>query len=125
VGLRALGPGDVVAGRYRVEAVIGRGGYGLVLRATQLNLGRPVALKVLLAAHSLDPRTFERFMREALVAQRLEHPNTVRIYDLGQTEEGVPFLAFELLRGESLDQVLARDRFSSAPTAPRASPCRC
>jgi hypothetical protein len=98
-------PGDVVAGRYRIEELVGRGGFGAVYRATQLALGREVALKVLLPELVMG-RSAERFFREAELAQRLEHPNSVRLYDFGRTEHGIPYIAWELLRGRSLEQVI-------------------
>ena len=99
-------PGDVVAGRYRVEALLGRGGFGVVYRAVQLNIGRAVALKMLLAEALAHPEGIIRFRREAELAQRLEHPNTVRLYDFGETEQGLPFIAWELLRGRAFDEVI-------------------
>jgi serine/threonine protein kinase len=98
-------PGDVVAGRYRIEELVGRGGFGAVYRAVQLALGRSVALKMLLPELVMG-RSAERFFREAELAQRLEHPNSVRLYDFGRTEQGVPYIAWELLRGRSLEQVM-------------------
>ena len=102
----SLRPGDVVAGRYRIEGVLGQGGFGTVFRATQLAIGRSVALKMLLPDLVVQDEGLQRFKREAQLAQRLEHPNTVRLYDFGQSEQGVPFIAFELLKGESLDQAI-------------------
>jgi len=96
----------VVAGRYRVEGMIGEGGFGAVFRATQLNLGRTVALKVLqpdLVAHE---ESLSRFRREAQLAQRLEHPNTVRLFDFGRDEAGLPFIAWEMLKGQPLDALI-------------------
>ncbi len=106
--LPTLRVGDVVAGRYRLEAQIGQGGFGSVYRATQLNLGRLVALKLLHAEVLANDEGLVRFQREAQLAQRLEHPHVVRLYDFGQAENGVPFIAFELLRGESVDEALRR-----------------
>lgn len=106
----SLQPGDVLAGRYRIEAPIGAGGFGTVFRATQLNLDRTVALKVLLPELVDQPSEMERFRREAQLAQRLEHPNTVRLFDFGVSESGVPFMAWELLRGKALDAVIRSDR---------------
>jgi serine/threonine protein kinase len=99
-------PGEVVDGRYRVEEVIGRGGFGVVVRAVQLNLGRPVAIKLLRPELLATELIVKRFLREARLVQRLEHPNTVRLLDVGQTAEGVPFLVFELLTGRPLDRVI-------------------
>jgi serine/threonine protein kinase len=101
-------PGDTVAGRYRIDGEIGHGGFGAVYQATQLALGRPVALKMLLPELVSQDEGLSRFRREAQLAQRLEHPNTVRLYDFGQTELGLPYIAFELLRGESLDRAIFR-----------------
>ncbi|MGZ3419837.1 MAG: serine/threonine-protein kinase [Polyangiales bacterium] len=101
-------PGEVVAGRYRIEAEIGQGGFGSVYRATHLALGRQVALKMLHPEVVSHDQGLQRFRREAELAQRLEHPNTVRLYDFGQSEYGLPFIAFELLRGQPLDQAIQR-----------------
>lgn len=102
-----LAPGDILANRYRIEEVIGKGGFGAVFRATQLNLGRSVALKVLLPTLVDSVGNIDRFRREAELAQQLEHPNTVRLYDFGQ-HEGMLFLVFELLRGQALDAIIAQ-----------------
>jgi len=118
----AFRPGDVIAqGRYRIEAPLGQGGFGAVYRATQAGLGRGVALKVLHQELLAQDDGLARFQREAMLAQRLEHPNTVRLYDFGQTEQGVPFIAFELLRGESLDQAIRRAGPMSAGRVARIS----
>src|SRR5262245_51289672 len=101
-----LAPGHVVAGRYRIESLLGEGGFGAVFRATQLNLGRTVALKVLLPHLVSSADGSSRFRREAELAQRLEHPNTVRLFDFGVSDDGTPYIAFELLRGQPLDALL-------------------
>jgi hypothetical protein len=98
-------PGAVVDGRYRIEEIVARGGAGTVFRATQLNLDRPVALKLLHEGAS-DAAALARFQREAQLLQRLEHPNIVRLLDFGSAEGGAPFLVFEYLRGATLDRVL-------------------
>jgi serine/threonine-protein kinase len=102
-------PGDVVAGRYRIDALVGQGGFGIVYRATQLNIGRTVALKMLLSEALAQADGLARFHREAQLAQRLEHPNTVRLYDFGETDAGLPFIAWEFLRGRPLDAVLLEE----------------
>jgi serine/threonine protein kinase len=104
----SLLPGHVVAGKYRIESVLGEGGFGTVFRATQMNLGRTVALKVLLPHLVAHDDGMSRFKREAQLAQRLEHPNTVRLFDFG-VEGETPFIAFELLKGDPLDKLLARE----------------
>ena len=100
----ALAPGAMVAGRYRVEGPLGSGGFGTVVRATQLPLGREVAIKIM----SSPLGDSARFIQEAHTAQKLEHPNTVRILDFGELEGGLPFIVFELLRGENLAEFIAR-----------------
>jgi hypothetical protein len=113
-----LRPGDMVAGRYRIETQIGQGGFGAVFRATQVNIAREVALKMLLPELLAADEGLQRFRREAQLAQRLEHPNTVRLLDFGQAENGAPFIAFELLRGESMDRALHQQgRFSPGRVA--------
>jgi serine/threonine-protein kinase len=99
-------PGDVIGGKYRLEQRIGEGGFGAVYRARQLDLERDVAVKVLLPEAAASEAGLTRFLREAELAQRLTHPNTVRIYDFGRTELGAPFIVWELLRGRPLDVVL-------------------
>jgi serine/threonine-protein kinase len=95
---------------FRIEAELGRGGFGVVYRAIQLPLGRAVALKMLTAeALATGPEGLARFRREAELSQRLSHPNTVRLYDVGATEQGLPFIAWELLRGRSVGAALEKD----------------
>ena len=101
-------PGDVIDGRYRIEALLGSGGFGAVYRATQLNLGREVALKVLHSGLLASAQTLQRFQREAQLAQQLNHPNTVRLFDFGQTQSGAPFMVWELLSGKPLDALLGQ-----------------
>jgi len=101
-----LAPGTILSGRFRIEEAIGRGGYGVVYRATQLEGDRQVALKVL---HPDLVRTDEgrrRFEREAELARRLRHPNTVYLYDFGSDEQGNGFIVYELLRGRPLAALL-------------------
>ncbi|MCB9675689.1 MAG: protein kinase [Alphaproteobacteria bacterium] len=100
--------GRVLAGRYRVEALIDRGGMGRVYRAVQEPLGRAVALKTLDLS---DPRGEfkQRFLNEAAVQGRLSHPNTVRMFDYGRTDDGLYYITMELLDGESLNAVVRRE----------------
>jgi serine/threonine protein kinase len=80
-----LGPGDEFAG-CRIEAVAGRGGMGVVYRATQLALGRPVALKLLAADRAADPDFRERFQRESRMAAAIDHPNVIPVYAAGEED---------------------------------------
>jgi len=91
--------------QFRVEAEIGRGGMGVVYRGTQLNLDRPVAIK-LLAPHLAADRAFaERFAREARALARLSHPNIVAVYDFGQAGSFF-YLVMELVDGANLRHVI-------------------
>ncbi|MFV8751955.1 serine/threonine-protein kinase [Nannocystaceae bacterium ST9] len=99
-----LAIGTRLAGRYEILAKLGEGGMGVVYRALQLNLGREVALKLLLPGEE-GPETLRRFEREARVASALKHPNVVEIYDVGM-DEGLVYLAMELLHGAPLRELL-------------------
>ncbi len=111
-GLEGLLAGRTLVGRYRVEEVIGRGGFAAVYRAVDERLGRTVAVKVITIGSS-DSETRDeirrRFDREARAAASLHHPNVVTVYDFGTDAElGLDFLVMELLRGEDLRARLAR-----------------
>jgi serine/threonine protein kinase len=101
-------PGHVIAGRYRVERLLGQGAMGSVYRALQLSVGRSVALKLLIDEHRSSARYVERFEREARALSRLAHPNTVRLFDFGTSEHGCPYLVMELLQGSDLADDLER-----------------
>lgn len=96
--------GKMVADRFEVIERIGAGGMGTVYEAVQRPLGRAVALKLLKEEVSWDPDTITRFHREAKAMSLLAHPNTVKVFDFGQTPEGTLFLAMERLHGELLTQ---------------------
>ena len=98
--------GTLFAGRYRIRALIGRGGMGCVYRAEHTGLGRDVALKVL---GRLSDELELRFAREAHAIARLDHPGCVRILDHGETELGDPYIAMELVEGDTLAETLARE----------------
>src|SRR5437763_7388880 len=76
-------PGTVVAGRYRVAGLLGRGGMGEVFRATDLTLGQAVALKFLPETTASDERALARFYNEVRIARQVTHPNVCRVYDVG------------------------------------------
>jgi len=99
--------GEVFASRYQLEAVLGRGAAGVVYDATDRQLGRGVAVKVL-ASSSMGRRAtaYERFRLEAGVLAQIAHPNIVAILDLGTTSDGVPYLVMERLSGQTLDERL-------------------
>lgn len=100
-----LAAGSTVGGRYQVLAKLGSGGMGVVYRARHLTLGHEVAIKVV-----RDPQSNalqSRFLREAQLASRVQHPHTVYVIDVGQLPDGQLFLAMELLQGRTLRAALA------------------
>jgi hypothetical protein len=97
-----------VDGKYRLERMIGAGGMGSVYEATDLRLGRRVALKVLLARHFGKPSALRRFEREAQASARLRHPNIVTVHDYGALGAEGAYLVMELLRGTTLRAELDR-----------------
>jgi hypothetical protein len=86
---------------YRVEGIAGRGGMGVVYKATQLGLDRPVALKVVAAGLLGDPRVRERFLRESRAAAAIEHPNVIPIHDYGECD-GQAYIAMRFVDGDDL-----------------------
>ncbi|PYY18537.1 MAG: serine/threonine protein kinase [Acidobacteria bacterium] len=100
-------PGALLAARYRIIALLGRGGMGEVYRADDLTLAQPVALKFLPEALTDDPASLERFRNEVRIARRISHPNVCRIYDIGEAD-GLTFLSMEYVDGEDLGSLLRR-----------------
>jgi eukaryotic-like serine/threonine-protein kinase len=92
---------------YRIEGEIGRGGMGVVYRAVDTRLGRPVAIKVLPNEVTGDPERQRRFLREAQSASALNHPNIVTIYEVGD-DAGTTYIAMELVEGTPLDRLLTQ-----------------
>jgi predicted Ser/Thr protein kinase len=103
----AFTPGSVLAGRYRVIGLLGRGGMGVVYRADDLKLGTPVALKFLPRSLADDPSRRERFLAEVRIARTVSHPNVCRVYDIAELD-GVLFLSMEYIDGEDLASLLKR-----------------
>ncbi|NTX67608.1 protein kinase [Myxococcus sp. CA051A] len=101
--------GQVLDGRYKIESVLGQGGMGMVFRATQTSVQRPVAVKTLNPSLAAAPQFFERFRREAEIASRLRHPNVITIFDFGRAPDGTCYYVMELLQGESLKEVVKRE----------------
>jgi serine/threonine-protein kinase len=109
-GLLAEGrflPGRLLAGRYRIIALLGRGGMGEVYRADDLTLGQPVALKFLPEDASRDETLLERFRNEVRLSRRVSHPNVCRVYDVGEVD-GHTFFTMEYVDGEDLASLLRR-----------------
>jgi serine/threonine-protein kinase len=103
---RIPAPGDVLAGKYVVEGVLGAGAMGVVLSALHKQLGERVAIKLLVSARA---DSIDRFDREMRIIARLRGEHVVRILDAGRTEAGVPYLVMEHLRGETLADLLRRE----------------
>jgi serine/threonine protein kinase len=119
----SLEPGAVIAGKYRVDALLGKGGMGAVFLATNTSIGRHVAIKVLSSkvAGRVDLR--RRFELEARSAALIGHPGIVDVLDMGQTSDGEPFIVMEYLEGATLKAVLKRlGRFSPAQVVGVACP---
>jgi serine/threonine-protein kinase len=111
----------LVSGRYRIQKVLGRGGMSTVYRATDIVLGRPVAVKVLLAALADgDPSYIARFQREARAAASLRHPAVVKIYDTG-VEHGEHYIVMEYVPGQGLQEVIRERRLGHREAARIAS----
>jgi eukaryotic-like serine/threonine-protein kinase len=104
-----VGPGDVIAERYRVERLLGRGGMGSVWAATHLVTNKPVALKVLRREDD-DETARRRVLREARAACAVRHPHVVDVHDVIEASDGSPVLVMDLLDGEPLRARLDRDR---------------
>ncbi|HEX5062081.1 MAG TPA: serine/threonine-protein kinase [Kofleriaceae bacterium] len=94
-------------GRYTIADVIGRGGMGTVYRGLQHAVGRPVAIKVVTPRPGADPSLFKRFLREAKLTSKLQHPNAVSIVDFGQTPDDLLYLVMEFVDGRTLEETVA------------------
>lgn len=100
-------PGSLLAGRYRIVALLGQGGMGEVYRADDLTLGQPVALKFLPEQAAHDPALLERFRGEVRISRKVSHPNVCRVYDVGEVD-GQTFFTMEYVDGEDLASLLRR-----------------
>ena len=99
--------GTCLAGRYDIVERIGAGGMGAVYRATQVGVGRSVALKVIRPEHARNERVIKRFFREVRATAKIEHVNTVRLYDFGEADTGQIFLAMEHLEGRTIKNLVS------------------
>ena len=100
--------GKIVDQRYRVIDVVGRGGMGVVYKVEHLRMGKIAAMKVLHRDLAQESDVVQRFEREALAVSRLNHPNTVQVFDFG-TAQGALYLIMEFVRGQDLQRILDRD----------------
>src|SRR5579872_1410804 len=100
-------PGRLIAGRYRIIALLGKGGMGEVYRADDLTLGQAVAMKFLPDEATSNVGLLERFKNEVRIARRVSHPNVCRVYDVGDVD-GATFFTMEYVDGEDLASLLRR-----------------
>jgi serine/threonine protein kinase len=106
--------GKVIDGRYEIQQRVGEGGMGVVYKARQMSIDRVIALKMLNQQMQGDQQWVQRFYNEAKACSRLQHPNTIRMFDFGQTPDGRLFMTMEFLDGISL-----RDALQKGPLAPQ------
>ncbi|CAN5207328.1 hypothetical protein BH11MYX1_BH11MYX1_25970 [soil metagenome] len=106
--------GKVIDGRYEIQQRVGEGGMGVVYKARQMSIDRVIALKMLNQQMQGDQQWVQRFYNEAKACSRLQHPNTIRMFDFGQTQDGRLFMTMEFLDGLSL-----RDALQGGPLAPQ------
>src|SRR5579864_354299 len=99
--------GDVIADKYRVDRVLGIGGMGVVVAATHLAIGEPVAIKLLTPEAANSEEAVERFLREARAAVRIKSEHIVRVSDVGRLPGGAPYILMEHLVGKDLAELLA------------------
>ena len=104
-------PGKVLAGKYLLDSRIGTGGFSIVFRGTHIGIGRPVAVKIFRPQAGNDSgSSLERFRYEGMASGRVRHPNIVEVLDAGISDDGIPYIAMELLDGSTLEKELAQGR---------------
>jgi serine/threonine-protein kinase len=103
--------GKTVATHYKLVEKIGQGGMGVVYKADHIRISRPAAIKILNPDLAGDPEVVARFGREAEMASRLNHPNAVGIYDIGEEADGFVYIAMEYVDGEQLSKIIEREGF--------------
>ena len=110
-----LEPGTVLAGKYRIERVLGRGGMGVVAAAYHIQLEQRVAIKLMLPEAMTSPDAVTRFVREARAAARISSEHVARVFDVGSLDSGAPYIAMEFLEGADIGELLARHGRLPAP----------
>ena len=98
--------GEILAGKYRVERLLGQGGMGVVVAARHVELDDLVALKFLLPGALSEPEAVARFLKEARASVRIKSEHVARVHDIGQLESGAPYIVMEYLDGSDLAAVL-------------------
>src|SRR5262245_53826725 len=115
----ALAPGTLLGGKYEIRSLLGKGGMGAVYLAENRDIGRMVAIKVLLADVKRDPSMMNRFRQEARASATIGHPGIVDVLDMGETASGEPFIVMERLEGGTLaDRLKQRGRLAPSELVP-------
>src|SRR5438128_1585516 len=104
-----LHEGDLLAGKFRVERLLGSGGMGVVVEATHVTLKDRVALKFLRTPKFADQTTITRFLREAQAAARIKSPHVARVIDVGTLDDGSPYMVMEFLEGTDLGTIIDKE----------------
>jgi len=105
----SLAPGDIVLGKYRVERVIGQGGMGMVVAARHTALGELFAIKLMLNIEGVTGKqAFDRFLREARICASLKGEHVVKVQDVGELEDGRPYMVMEYLEGQDLGSLIEK-----------------
>lgn len=115
--MEPIGLGDVIAGKYRIEREIGRGGMGVVFAALHIDLDQPVAVKILHEYAAYDQAAISRLLREARAAAKISSTHVVRVMDVGAFPDGGAYIAMELLEGRDLADILRQQGPISVPEA--------
>jgi tRNA A-37 threonylcarbamoyl transferase component Bud32 len=110
-------PADPSDSRYRLDGEIARGGMGAIIKGRAIDLGRDLAIKVLLDSHKDKPEVVQRFIEEAQIGGQLQHPGIVPVYELGQFGDQRPFFSMKLVKGQTLAQVLGARKHPSEDRA--------
>ena len=100
-------PKSVSDSRYRLDGVIARGGMGAIIKGRDTDLGRDLAIKVLLDEHKAKPEVIRRFVEEAQIGGQLQHPGIAPVYELSQFADKRPFFSMKLVKGQTLSKLLA------------------
>jgi serine/threonine-protein kinase len=99
-------PGSVIRGKYRIIGKVGQGGFGAVYKALHVNFDELRAIKVINKEYLSDQLFVKRFKHEAVITRKLQHPNAVRVDDIDESEDGVPFIVMEFIEGQSLRKLI-------------------
>jgi serine/threonine-protein kinase len=100
--------GEIILGKYRLDRILGRGGMGVVVRATHLQLGQPIAIKFMSPLLAENDREIQRFVLEARAAARIRSEHVARVFDVDMLPSGPPYIVMEYLDGEDLSTMLKR-----------------